>query len=245
MSDGWFTPVRIIVLLGLLAVARVLVSLAGGDTKGRKSVTEVLDSALIALTLVFVVIRPLVVQSFYIPTGSMEPTLLGADTHPIGDRVLVCKFLYRINPPLRGDIIVFVAPPRALGLTYRSLSGEEETLRSAPEDFIKRLIGLPGDRIQIRAGEGVYVNGRLMPEPYRHSDEQMVSYNYPENNGEYQDRFPPPGPEFEVPAGQVFVLGDNRNSSNDSHIWGTLPMTNIVGKAMAIFWPIGRLRVLE
>ncbi|KPJ63054.1 hypothetical protein AMK68_04190 [candidate division KD3-62 bacterium DG_56] len=204
----------------------------------RKSLTEILDSGLIALGLVFLIIRPFVVQAFYIPTGSMEPTLIGAESHPPGDRVLVCKFLYHVNPPRRGDIIVFRAPSNALA------SGFGQGIRRAPQDFIKRLIGLPGDRIQIQGGVGVYVNGKLLAEPYIRSDRQ-VRYSFPGTEGEYQDKFPPLGAEFEVGEQEVFVLGDNRNSSNDSHMWGTLPIRNVVGKAMAIFWPPTRVRIVE
>jgi len=228
MADALFTPWRVGILLALLAAARLLVSLLGQPSKARKSLTEILDSGLIALGLVFLVIRPFIVQAFYIPTGSMEPTLVGAESHPPGDRVLVCKFLYDINPPRRGDIIVFRAPSTAL------TSGIEGSVRLAPQDFIKRLIGLPGDRIQIRAGDGVYVNGDLLPEPYIRGVGQTASYNFPRN-----------GREYEIKEGQVFVLGDNRNSSNDSHMWGTLPISNIVGKGMAIFWPPTRVRILE
>lgn len=239
MADVLFTPWRVGVLMALLAVARLLVSLWAPPSKMRKSVTEILDSGLIALGLVFVIIRPFVVKAFYIPSGSMEPTLIGAESHPPGDRVLVCKFLYYVNPPRRGDIIVFRAPSNALS------SGIGDGMRRVPQDFIKRLIGLPGDRIQIQAGVGVYVNGELLTEPYIRGDRQVVTYNFPGPEGEHEDKFAPPGGEFEVGEHELFVLGDNRNSSNDSHMWGTLPVNNVVGKAMAIFWPPNRVCIVE
>ena len=124
---------------------------------------------------------------------SMLPTL-----HD-GEFVLVNKLAYRSASPTRGDIIVF-----------RSVSGPNL-------DLIKRVIGLPGDKIVIR-GLKVTVNDQTLSEPYIN--------DAPDYNGEWQ-----------VPDGDLFVLGDNRNDSSDSHAWGYLPIQNVIGKALLIYWP--------
>ncbi len=124
---------------------------------------------------------------------SMMPTL-----HD-GEFVLVNKLAYRTGTPTRGDIIVF------------------RSVNTPDLDLIKRVIGLPGDKIVIRGGR-VIVNGQTLNEPYI-----AAAPNY---EGEWQ-----------VPAGYLFVLGDNRNDSSDSHAWGYLPMQNVIGKALLIYWP--------
>lgn len=132
---------------------------------------------------------------------SMLPTLEN------GEFVLVNKMSYRIGEVDRGDIIVFHFP----------LNPEEE--------LIKRVIGLPGDHVQVRDGQ-VYVNGQLLNEPYI---AQAPSY----------------ADEWTILDGQFFVLGDNRNNSNDSKDWGLLPADNLVGKAVLIYWPPPMWEVLE
>lgn len=124
---------------------------------------------------------------------SMEPTLV------TGEYVIVNRLSYRLGSPQRGDIIVFQFP------------------LDRKEEYIKRVIGLPGDVIETLNGS-VYVNGRLLAENYL-----QVKTNY---NG-----------TWEVPANQLFVLGDNRNNSSDSHDWGTVPMDYVVGKAVMVYWP--------
>ncbi len=124
---------------------------------------------------------------------SMMPTL-----HD-GEFVLVNKLAYQTGSPTRGDIIVF-----------RSVSTPDL-------DLIKRVIGLPGDKILIRGGR-VTVNGQTLNEPYI-----AAAPNY---EGEWL-----------VPSGYLFVLGDNRNDSSDSHVWGYLPLQNVIGKALLIYWP--------
>ncbi|KPJ63055.1 hypothetical protein AMK68_04195 [candidate division KD3-62 bacterium DG_56] len=190
-------------------------------SRARRQVAELLDSALLALGLMFVVIRPFVAQSFFIPSGSMEPSL------QVGDWVLTNRFIYRINPPQRGDVVVFRAPERALEMSGAFGHNGRAT------DYIKRVVGLPGDWVQIRAGDGVYVNGAPIPEPYILSEDQVPRYSFPRRG------------EYEVPEDQLLVLGDNRNHSNDSHAWGPLPMDHLVGKAMVIFWPPTHLRWLN
>jgi signal peptidase I len=206
----WFNPRTVIVVMAGLLFLRLALSGVHADSRGRRQVTELLDSALIALGLMFAVIRPLVAQSFFIPSGSMEPTL------QVGDWVLTNRFLYRINPPRRGDVVVFRAPQRALAMSGE-LGHDGHTT-----DYIKRVVGLPGDWIEVRSGRGVYINGKRLREPYIVDQSQIPEYSRARQR---------------VPPGQLFVMGDNRNNSNDSHAWGTLPIDRLVGKAMVIFWP--------
>lgn len=217
----WFDTRTIALVMVSLLVLRLAMAGRRSESRARRQVTELLDSALLALGLMFVVIRPFVAQSFFIPSGSMEPSLR------VGDWVLTNRFIYLINPPQRGDVVVFRAPERALEMSGAFRHDGRAT------DYIKRVVGLPGDRIQIRAGDGVYLNGALTPETYILSEDQVPSYDFPRKG------------EFEVPEDQVLVLGDNRNHSNDSHAWGPLPMDHLVGKAMVIFWPPNHLRWLN
>jgi len=210
----WFANLSvpwILVLVVVLAVCRLGVAMMGRSgalpQPAADSTGEVLESALIAIVLVFLIIRPYVVQAFYIPSGSMHPTLLEQD------RILVNKFIYRFQKPRRGDVIVFKAPPQA------SPDGREK-------DFIKRVIGLPGDTIEVREGR-TYVNGKPLDEPY------ILERPFYE--------FPPQ----QVPQGTLFVMGDNRNDSNDSHNWGSLERDRVLGKAMVIFWPIKRIGMIR
>ncbi len=209
-------PWKIATVIGLLAFLRIVWGL-WRQAPGRAFMTELLDSGLIAFVLVFLLIRPFVVQAFYIPSRSMAPTLVEHD------RILVNKFVYRLNPPQRGDIIVFDAPPQALYGNGR-------------KDFVKRLIGLPGDTIRIKRGDGVYVNGRRLAEP---PEIARPDYDWPlDDYGMAAQQL------YHVPEDCYFVLGDNRNESNDSHKWTRpeLAGDRILGKAMVIFWPPTRVR---
>ncbi len=248
--------------------AREAHSAARADSKSsdgilgrRLALAEVLDTLIVALVLVFFIVKPFAVQAFWIPSGSMKDTLL------ISDRVVVNRFSYRFRPPRRGDIVVFKAPPAA------DVSGRE---------FIKRLIGLPGDRIRIEGNallqEGrVYVNGEPLEETYtrqppqyvfplvvsHHGEEYLTEMDY--KTGPRSARgvdiplrdgvpmIPPDVPfylgniengELVVPDGYYFFLGDNRNESNDGHKWGLVPEENLVGRASFIFWPPRRIRAL-
>ena len=227
MDMNFDQPWKIAALIGLLAFFR----LAWGcwkEAPRRKAGIEVLDSALLAVILVFVIIRPFVVQAFSIPTGSMEPTIVP------GDRLLVNRFIYRLNPPQRGDIIVFDAPPYAL-------LGRE----GAQKDFIKRLVGLPDDTIVIRRDKGVYVNGGLLHDA---PGVPLPDYDWPLDEWGRATR-----KSYRVPRGYYFVLGDNRNESHDSHAWRDyetgqphpeLAKERVLGKAMVRFWPPTRLGLL-
>jgi signal peptidase I len=129
----------------------------------------------------------------------------------IGDRLIVDKVTYRWQFPHQGDIIVFRPPPQLVDLGYE--------LNQA---FIKRIIGEPGHIVQVTNGL-VYLDGKALREPYI-----LESPHY---------EMPP----IAVPPGYVFVMGDNRNDSNDSHVWGVLPEENIIGRAWYRFWPLDRL----
>jgi signal peptidase I len=146
------------------------------------------------LTLVIFLLIRFAVQNFRIEGYSMEP-----DFHD-GQFLFVNKLLYLFRPPERGDVIVFVPP------------------NNSTRDFIKRVIGLPGDTVEIINGS-VYVNGGKLEE------------DYPLNPGSYSS------PPVIVPPEEYFVLGDNRNYSSDSHSWGTVSVKMIIGKAWISYWP--------
>lgn len=168
-----------------------------------KEIFEIIVIAAILATIM----RTTVIEARVIPSGSMIPTI------QISDRVLVNKFLYYFKQPQRGDIIVF-KPPEKL---------------AQKDDFIKRVIGLPGDTVEVHDGR-VFVNGDALTEPYI---AEPPAYSY--------------GP-IKVPQGCLFVMGDNRNQSFDSHLWESgvwLKLDHVKGKAFAIFWPLNRAEMLN
>jgi len=171
-----------------------------------------------------IVLKTFVVQAFFIPSGSMEPTLLP------GDRVLVSKVLYH---PQRGDIIVFEDPhpgPQpdrsVIGGFVHWLSQGLGFARPADEDFIKRVIGMPGETVQIK-DHAVLIDGASLPEPYLTAEAKRSMGDY--------------GP-VTVPPDALFVMGDNRGNSSDSRAsLGFIPLDRVVGHALVIMWPLSRL----
>ncbi len=178
-------------------------------------VWEYAQAILIALVLALI-IRAFVVQAFKIPSGSMIKTLL------IGDHILVNKFIYGIRNPItrnawvemkkpeRGDIVDFIYP------------------LDRDKDFIKRVIGIAGDTVEVR-NKKVYVNGKLMPDPptAQHTDPRIIPGNIqPRDNM---------GP-VTVPPDSLFVMGDNRDQSYDSRFWGFVPLKDVKGQAFLIYW---------
>ncbi len=137
-------PWHMLVLLGGITALRAGISRMHFLDRTRAATLEFVDSGLVAVLLVFFILRPFVVQAFYIPSGSMEPTLQA------GDRILVSKYIYYLGEPQVGDVVVFEAPPEA--------STEEK-------DFIKRVVGVPGDILEPHGGQ-LYRNGELVNEPY-------------------------------------------------------------------------------
>ncbi|MNS39707.1 Signal peptidase I T [compost metagenome] len=169
---------------------------------------EYLETFAVALALAFFV-RATVAEARFIPSESMRPTL------EVGDRLIVEKVTYHFGPPNRGDIVVFNPPERAGG------NGNA---------FIKRVVGLPGDKLHIDEGK-VFINGKPLTEPYiaeapLYMEPDWASLGMPDGV---------------VPKGSVFVMGDNRNNSQDSHVWGPLPIKNIIGQTVFRFWPVNRL----
>jgi signal peptidase I len=176
------------------------------------------EALFIALILALV-IRAFLVQAFSIPSGSMQPTLL------IGDYLLVNKFSYGIRNPLtnkvwipistphRGDVVVFIFP------------------QDPSKDYIKRVVGLPGDRIQI-VDKKVFVNGKLFETPEAVYDDPTI---IPAPHGLGESARDNMGPA-EVPANSYFVMGDNRDHSYDSRFWGFVPMDAFRGKALFIYF---------
>ncbi len=164
-------------------------------------------------------IRTFVAEARYIPSGSMLPTL------HIDDRLIIDKVSYLFADPVRGDIVVF-NPTAQL---------EKEKYRDA---FIKRVIGLPGDRVAVKGGK-VYVNGKLLSENYL---DEPPAKDWSTNDRYASDElYKVPWPaDGIIPKDQYLVLGDNRNNSYDSHYWGFVPKDKIVGKAVVRFWPIDR-----
>ena len=158
-----------------------------------------------------------IVNTYRIPSSSMEPTLhcakpaSGCETR-FSDRVLAARFLYHFVKPHRGDIIVFKTPPAA------------ETKCGAGGTFVKRLIGLPGERWAEREGY-VYIDGKKLNEPYVKRDRRDA-------------RTLPPRT---IPKGYYFMMGDNRGSSCDSREWGAVPRKNLIGEVFAIYWPVSRI----
>ena len=244
------TPLELLALICVFAVARVAISLrpapveadGGASPSARTVIREYLDAFIVA-GLVALFLITFVVRTFFIPSASMVPTL------QIHDVLLVNEFEYRFSKPHHSDIVVFPPPI------------------PSPNDFIKRLIAEPGDKLRIHAGV-VYINDQPLTEPYieQKPNYELVVKNY----GIYVDgqRM---DPEFgnvppkekwtapdRIPDGCYFMMGDNRNNSEDSHIWGfaqadgtfaTGPLkgqkASFTGHAFVVFWPLDRIRILR
>ncbi len=198
----------------------------------RSFLAELPVLVLIAFVLALL-LKTFLIQAFYIPSESMVPTL------EIGDRVLVNKVVYEIREPRRGEVVVFRDEPDIPGLDTRSV-GERvldfltSGLGASPNerDFIKRIIGLPGETIEVREGV-VHINGQPL--------EEVVS-----GDGGYllEPDLSDFGP-VTIPDGQYFVMGDNRRNSADSRsALGPVPREELIGRAFVVIWPLDRLDTL-
>ena len=176
---------------------------------------------IVGAVAIVLLVKAYVVNPYRIPSSSMEPTLHCAQPASgcearFSDRVLANRFIYRLRDPQRGEIVVFETPEAA------------QIKCGAGGTFVKRLIGMPGETIEVRLerGEGyVFVNGQKLEEPYidpvRRSGEEF-------------------GP-VKVPASSYFMMGDNRSQSCDSREWGSVPRDNLIGKVFATYWPPNRI----
>ncbi len=238
-------------------------SVTGEQKPARSLWREYFESAVVVLIMGFF-FTTFVAQAAEVPSASMENTI------KVGDHFLINKFIFAAGPHVpflpqrdirRGDIVVFKYPSK---IGTGEATGTDERIVQYKTLFIKRVIGLPGETIEVR-GPNVYINGKILPEyrvttfdvekgndlaelkklesPRRNGDEPYTVY-YPPGileQGE-RDSSPPRGFKFAVsrpypiPEGQYFMMGDNRDNSADSRVWGTVPRDLIVGRAMFVIW---------
>lgn len=186
-------------------------------------------------TVIFVVVMVIIIKFFlgeirWIPSASMHPTLLE------GDRVIVERVTRFYQTPNRGDILVFYPPMTKLDSTPLKVFARLTGFFCHDDAFIKRVIGLPGDKLEIKKAKDdgaftVYINGVALDEPYINS-----KYDYPDCSQEMYC-----GPMI-IPNDQYFMMGDNRGNSEDSRYWGFLPKERIIGRATTIIWPLNRIK---
>jgi signal peptidase I len=162
-------------------------------------------SIIVGALLVALLLKATVVQTFYIPSGSMLPTL------EVGDRIVVNKLAFSLGEVERRDLVVFSKPTTLDNVQIN--------------DFIKRVIGLPGEEISSKDGQ-VYINGELLSEPYLQS-------------GEFTSDLP----VTKIPTGHYFVMGDNRKNSSDSRFFGSIPSELLVGEPFIRIWPLSRFNI--
>jgi signal peptidase I len=211
---------------------------------GARALAEILESLIIAGVLVFLIIRPFFVQAFFIPSESMEPTLMGHNqdsrdlsgghSDSIHDHIFVNKLIYRFSEPKHDDIIVFKAPARA----DRNGNPPKENI------LIKRLIAIGPDKVEVKPGTTpsgestyyVYVNDVKLNEPF--IKEPM--YNPQSGDAIFAVDHP-----LQLKPGELFVMGDNRNNSNDSRYWGTVERSRVIGRASLVFFPFNRIHILH
>jgi signal peptidase I len=197
-----------------------------------------------------IVIKTFLAQAFYIPSASMENTLQGGDpitvtstaAHPF-DRILVDKLTYRFRSPHRGEIVVFKRPPgwpiestpTSSDPVLRGLHDVGSFLGLAPatdDDFVKRVIGTPGDHVVCcTARQQLTVNGKALDEPYIDLQDEPHAAAYTHFS-------------ITVPHGDLWVMGDHRDDSDDSRVHGPIPISDVLGRAVLVIWPIKNWRTL-
>jgi signal peptidase I len=174
-----------------------------GEQRGTRLLREMLEVAILTL-LLFIAVH-LVVQNYRVDGPSMQPTL---HNH---EYILVDKAQYLFGKPSRGDVIVFQYP------------------RDPSEDFVKRIIGVPGDTVSVDSDGQVTVDGVAINEPYVND---LTNASYQPNT-------------WTLSSDEYFVLGDNRGNSSDSRDWGPVPLRDIIGKAALVYWPLGDVHLLQ
>ncbi len=189
------------------------------DAKPRSVFREYFEALLWAVILALV-IRTFAVQAFKIPSGSMKPTLL------VGDHLLVSKSSYGIKLPFSDRVIIPLGQPERGDIVVFRFPEDRD------KDFIKRVIALPGETVEVR-NKQVYINGKPLDDPWGHYSDRVIL----PPGVQPRDNFGP----ITVPAGQYFVMGDNRDQSYDSRFWfggrgGLVPIQDILGRAIVIYW---------
>lgn len=192
---------------------------AGSAGHGLKVLSELVGVTVAALLAAFL-LKTFLVQAFFIPSASMAPQLA------VGDRVLVAKLAYDLHEIRRGDIIVFQQATDSSGRERSAFEWVGNELRElvglarpAEDDLIKRVIGLPGEKVEARNGQ-VFVNGLLLVEPYLPEGTTTAEFSSPV-----------------IPPEEVWVMGDNRGGSSDSRSFGPVPMSSVLGRAVLKVWP--------
>jgi signal peptidase I len=173
---------------------------------------------LVVAILVAVLLRTFVVETYFIPSGSMEPTL------QIGDRILVDKLAYHLHSVDRGDIVVFARPPR------------ENCPGPVVPDLVKRVIGLPGETISLSGGGYVLIDGHRLDETWLPASRQGTTFPGPSGTPYSLTR------PYKIPPNDYFVMGDNRGNSCDSRYWGPVSGNLMVGKVDVRVWPLTAIR---
>lgn len=192
------------------------------NLKEQKSFLRDFLEVIVASLILFLLLNNYVADAREIPSGSMIPTI------KIGDRLMVEKVSLHFTDIKRGDIVVFSPPPNI----------------NVKDDLIKRVIGLPGDIVEVKPGVGVYVNGKKLDEPY--VNEVARSGIEPgSSNGAIVNSSNPNSIAVKVPPNNYFMMGDNRNNSYDSRWWGTISRDKIKGKAVFIFFPFKDIGALK
>lgn len=202
-----------------------LASNRGGDRRGWTHTAREVPILVISAAVLAFLLKTLVAQAFYIPSGSMLPQL------QINDRVVVSKLSYRLHDPRRGDIVVFDCPAVSCvnqrreddggvrGLVRKVAEGVG-VVQPSTEEFIKRVIALPGETVEGRDG-AVYIDGRRLTEPYLAPDTVTSDFA-----------------PLKIPARHLWVMGDNRGNSSDSRVFGPIPRSTVVGRTVVRVWPI-------
>ena len=197
-------------------------------------------------TVVFVIVAVILIRFFiaelrWIPSGSMKPTLVEKDRIVVEKLTKLPNLLNNLrfeNTPQRGDIMIFYPPFVKLQTTPMALFSRLTGFFCKDIAYIKRVIGLPGEKIEVRhLSDGrsyVYINDKRLEEDYI-----MSEYDYHKCNENMYC-----GP-FVIPEGHYFMMGDNRGNSQDSRFWGTLPQDRFIGRAVFTFWPLNRIGIID
>ena len=181
-------------------------------TKKKSTFREYIEAFVIAILLA-IFIRTFIIQAFKIPSGSMLPTL------QIGDHLLVSKFIYGVKVPVSGTTLIPIKSPERNDVIVFKYP------RDPSVDYIKRVIGLPGETLKI-INKQVYINDVPIEDPHAHFASSVIIKGNP------RDNLSP----ITIPKGKVFVMGDNRDNSHDSRFWGFVDQKDILGKAFIIYW---------